>query len=378
MILCEYYNSLLSDTKTKEENAIDKLDKIFKEIVGNRKEIKTILEEQKKLENELKELKSEKLEEKLMLEQELEENKIELQRKLEYKKLILKQGLENVKAELEKEKSEVEQKVKESKIELENNEELKKLEEKILRLEQKLKVIKNAEVVLEGEYNYKYYLWIYINKIGKSLFDVFKKIFIDDDLRIVIRAYNENEETREITYVPIWDNSNELNIDKNSREYKYQKIDELKKTDNKKYITALAYEEKEIKYYSLNKEAIDFSVKSWEDFAVIVPKVNHWSIPDESSHDGEYPLISIVFSVKLSQVAINTKTYAEKKILYKELCNKLYLLQYIELRKGIQDVFHKFNSIFDFQHLDKKDKIKMLEYCREEYKREVEEEKNNK
>ncbi|MDR0918495.1 MAG: hypothetical protein LBM93_04505, partial [Oscillospiraceae bacterium] len=130
----------------------------------------------------------------------------------------------------------------------------------------------------------------------------------------------------------------------------------------KYYITSLAYKDDEIKYYSLNKEAIDFTVKGWEDFAVIAPKVNFWSIKDELSYAGEYPLISIVFSVKLSSNAFKTVTYAEKKILYKELCNKLYLLQYIELHKGIKDVLHKFNTIFNFENLNNEMKKEMAKH----------------
>ena len=216
---------------------------------------------------------------------------------------------------------------------------------------------------------------IYLELISKLFIAAFANNFKHDDLRIIVRGHDKNERKicqindqgdteiviQEDVYRPFIQEQNVNNPDKTIVSRPYAWIDEV---ENER-ITAKAFKNHSSRIYTLNKELVEFPVEHWMDFMVITTDQFKYRYKKHAVDKGERPGLSFVFSVRLNKEKIKGMNYIEKKEKFKELSNKLYLLEYINIEKTINDAIQAFNGIYGvhvqkfLEYLDGQKKFKM-------------------
>ena len=214
---------------------------------------------------------------------------------------------------------------------------------------------------------------VYLEIIAKLFIAAFSNNFKHDDLRIIVRGHDNNERTfllnkdsneyiiQEDVYRPFIQEQNVYNPDKATISRPYFWVDE---GENKR-ITAKAFEHHSPRIYTLNKELVEFPVEHWMDFMVITTDQFKYRYKKHAQDKGERPGLSFVFSVRLNKEKIKGMSYIEKKEKFKELSNKLYLLEYINIEKTINDAIQLFNGIYGvnvqkfLEYLDSQGKFKI-------------------
>ena len=215
----------------------------------------------------------------------------------------------------------------------------------------------------------------YLEIIAKLFIAAFSNNFKHDDLRIIIRGHDKKEREipisdlsgkekyilQEDVYRPFIQEQNVHNPDRGNVSRPYYWVD----TSGNDRITAKAFKQHSPHIYTLNKELVEFSVEHWMDFMVITTDQFKYRYKKHAQDKGERPGLSFVFSVRLNKEKTKGMTYIEKKEKFKELSNKLYLLEYINIEKTINDVIQDFNSIYGVQvskfleYLDKGQKFRI-------------------
>lgn len=216
---------------------------------------------------------------------------------------------------------------------------------------------------------------VYLEIIAELFIAAFANNFKNDDLRIIIRGHDNKErvtskknaqgETEyfsiEDVYRPFIQEQNSHNPDTTiiSRPYLWKNENEIDR------ITAEAFKQHAPRIYTLNKELVEFPVENWMDFMVITTDEFKYRYKKHAHDKGERPGLSFVFSVRLNKDKTKKMSYIEKKDKFKELSNKLYLLEYINIEKTINDAIQAFNSIYGVQvqkfleYLDTHEKFKI-------------------
>lgn len=196
----------------------------------------------------------------------------------------------------------------------------------------------------------------YLGIIAKLFIAAFASNFKHDDLRIIVRGHDKKEReveqrnsqgnievvVQEDVYRPFIQEQNAHNPDKNIVSRPYYWIDD---GENER-ITAKAFMDRTSCIYTLNKNLVEFPVENWIDFMVITTDQFKYRYMKHAQNKGERPGLSFVFSVRLNKEKIKGMSYIEKKAKFKELSNKLYLLEYINVGKTINDAIQMFNSIY--------------------------------
>ena len=215
----------------------------------------------------------------------------------------------------------------------------------------------------------------YLGIIAKLFIAAFANNFKHDDLRIIIRGHDKKERkvnqtnsqgdtmciTQEDVYRPFIQEQNAHNPDKQIVSRPYYWIDE---GENER-ITAKAFMDHSSRIYTLNKDLVEFPVEHWMDFMVITTDQFKYRYKKHAQDKGERPGLSFVFSVRLNKEKIKGMTYIEKKAKFKELSNKLYLLEYINIEKTINNAIQAFNGIYSvnvqkfLEYLDTQEKFRI-------------------
>lgn len=217
---------------------------------------------------------------------------------------------------------------------------------------------------------------VFLKILAKLFIAAFANNFKNDDIRIIIRGhdnvertfhvYNEKDEVINITvqddvYRPFIQEQNAFNPDRDNISRPYLWVDSL---ENER-ITAKAFSKHSPRIFTLNKDLVEFPVEHWMDFMVITTDKFKYRYRKHAQDKGERPGLSFVFSVRLNKEKIKGMTYIEKKAKFKELSNKLYLLEYINIEKTINDAIETFNGIYNVQvpkfleYLDSQNKFKL-------------------
>jgi len=182
----------------------------------------------------------------------------------------------------------------------------------------------------------------FLESLATIFIDVFEGAFTNDVVRLIIRHHDGTVNNE---YVPFFEiplpESPEQMV---NRRYKWGNL-------KQKYITAEAFESKSSKIFTLNKDLVDFPVKNWEDFIVMVPDVDvlKYTRREANTKAVTFPVLSFVFSVRLDENAIADRSLLERKVAFKELSNKLYLLEYIKIYEAIELSIDKFLQLIKIE-----------------------------
>jgi len=189
----------------------------------------------------------------------------------------------------------------------------------------------------------------YLNDLAIYFKNIFGSVFDNDTVRFRVCVHNEGAGSgayyRPFVQYPI--------------EGEKDRIYPWLKANCDKAITGEAYSSDKPKIYTLNKGLVEFEVKNWQDFIVMAPRtlLDIQPYPDS---DEVFPVLSFVFSVKLDKEKIRGKSFKETKKMFKEMCNKLYLLEYIGVDHAIKNSIKDFLSLYPVKSDGFLDYIKSL------------------
>lgn len=189
----------------------------------------------------------------------------------------------------------------------------------------------------------------YMEYVCQRFIVSFKDCFADNIIRIVIRRHDNNDEFKLFKKHIYSSGKKEINdsatqnLDpKNTYRWKH-------KDTGVRLITARAYEADKPRIYTLNKELLDFRPNNWEDFIVIAPKDLGYAYKKGALEELR-PALSFVFSVRLDEEITRNNRFDQNKRLFKNLSNKLYLLEYIEIDKALMNLVKKFKDTVGFRY----------------------------
>jgi len=197
----------------------------------------------------------------------------------------------------------------------------------------------DSRIKAETDFQYKTFE-AFLCSLAMIFIRSFKGSFSNDDVRLVIRIYNDKKDARGqyVVYTPFFEWP--IRGRKSTTEYKWSNG-----TEN--YITAEAFHNQQPMIYTLNKDLVDFKVTNWEDFIVMVPTSLKFKPNNNAALLEEYPALSFVFSVNLNEELIKENNFLDTKKIFKELSNKLYLLEFIEIHDAISMAINKFSKIYE-------------------------------
>ena len=200
----------------------------------------------------------------------------------------------------------------------------------------------------KGEHTRDLLLFEFLSELLSKLEKNLENIFYDDDIRIIVRGHDEEMDL----YRPI--DGLILCNEKGRSGYKNpnfgKRIDREYPwiLDEKKQITALSFK-KNPRIYTLNKKAVTFPVDNWKDFMVVTTNEFKYRYKRHTSIDAERPILSFVFSVRLNKEMLKKLNFSypqdrfvHKREKFKDLCRKLYLLEYIGISKSISSAIDRF------------------------------------
>ncbi len=197
----------------------------------------------------------------------------------------------------------------------------------------------------------------YLEHIALTFIETFKVSFPDDDIRIVIRRHNNDDTFKEVAVYPTKKRKDETPPTIEEEQYIIDDVYTPKNTyrwaDNKrKLITAHAFEGRSPRIYTLNKELLDFTPDRWQDFMVIAPYEFEYifATDEDGSEEERRPSLTFVFSVTLNSSITRENNFIENKKMFKELSNKLYLMEYIGIDQTIINVIRKFKPSIGFSY----------------------------
>lgn len=224
-----------------------------------------------------------------------------------------------------------------------------------------------------GVYEYCYKckdFLLYLRNIANMFIKCFGENFKDDEIRVIIRGYDkikriekrvskgkEIEVKIKESYRPIIEATHNYDEVKTNRAYDWKDWNESERN----LIMAIAFADGGIKtaprIFSLNRDLVNFDVGNWKDFIVITPRGFNYNI--ENDENIVRPAISIVASIKLTPNEDEGESLSDLKDRYKQLSNKLYLLEHIGIQETIDRVVSRFVNAYQ---LDAKKFIEYLEF----------------